>query len=298
MKQKLLSLFTVLILCFTFFTGCSDDSKGTTASGDNDKVTTTPTEAAAVPEANDTSSDADALPDSEVYVFLAASLANSMDEIKELYEASHPNVTLVYNSDSSGTLQTQIEEGAECDVFFSAAMKQISALDQGGYIEPDSIKNLLENIVVLIKPTGGETAVTGFENIFDAKNLALAGEDVPVGAYAREIFNSLGIWDKVEAMEINEGANVTAVLAAVSEASNEVGVVYATDANSVKNSVEIIAYAPDGSLQTPVLYPACLIKNPDADENQIMASKDFMEFLSSDEAMAVFEAYGFSAYTE
>ncbi|SFR58414.1 molybdate ABC transporter substrate-binding protein [Anaeromicropila populeti] len=234
----------------------------------------------------------------EIYVFIAASLGNAMEEIQTMYLEKEPDVMITYNADSSGTLQTQIEEGAECDLFFSAATKQMTALNEGGYVESNSIKNLLENKVVLIKPINGETSVTGFENITDASSIALAGEDVPVGAYAREIFENMGILEAVMKMEINEGANVTAVLAAVSEASNEVGVVYATDANSAKDSVEVLAEAPEGSLKTPVLYPVALIKNKEAGENQTEAAKNFLEYLSSEEALQVFEKYGFSIYTE
>lgn len=231
----------------------------------------------------------------DLYVFIAASLSNAMEEIKEDYETLHPEINIIYNADSSGTLQTQIQEGAQCDIFFSAATKQMDELAEEGYIVDGTVENLLENKVVLIKPAGGETSVTGFENITDAANLALAGEDVPVGQYAREIFQNLGIYDDVMAMEINEGANVTAVLAAVSEAANEVGVVYATDAQSVADSVEIIAEAPEGSLETPVLYPVGQVDDGQGDEAETAAAGEFLEYLSSDQAAAVFESWGFSS---
>lgn len=229
-------------------------------------------------------------------VFIAASLKNAMTEIQTNYKVLYPEVEIAFNSDSSGTLQKQIEEGATCDIFFSAAMKQMNTLDKGGYVLLDSTVKLLENKVVLIKQKGGETAVTGFDNITKAANLALAGEDVPVGAYAREIFTNLGVLDQVMAMEINAGANVTAVLSAVSEGSNEVGIVYATDANSIKDAVEIIAEAPESSLKEPVIYPVGLIKNEGASETEIAAAKAFIEYLKSEEALKVFEAYGFTSY--
>ena len=164
-----------------------------------------------------------------------------MEEIQKDFNEEYPDVEILYNADSSGTLQTQIEEGSRCDIFFSAADKQMDALVDEKLADKDSVVDLLENKVVLIKPKGGETKVTGFENITDAKNIALAGEDVPVGQYAREIFTNMGIMDKVNEMEINEGKNVTEVLAAVKEGSNEVGVVYATDAASVADEVDVIA---------------------------------------------------------
>lgn len=230
----------------------------------------------------------------EINVFIAASLANAMNEIAEDYKAEHPDVSIVYNADSSGTLQTQIEEGAECDIFFSAAEKQMNELDEGGYIQDGSITPLLMNKVVLIKPSGGETAVTGFENITDAKNIALAGEDVPVGSYAREIFENMGMTDSVMAMEINECANVTAVLTAVAEGANEIGIVYSTDAASMKDRVEIIAEAPADALSTPVIYPVGLVVNDKADDEQRAAAESFKDYLCGSEAQAVFAEYGFA----
>ena len=232
----------------------------------------------------------------EVYAFIAASLSNSMEEIQKDFNELYPNVTIYYSADSSGTLQTQIEEGARCDIFFSAAQKQMNALVDEGLADKDSVVDLLENKVVLIKPKDGETKVTGFENITDAANLALAGEDVPVGQYSREIFDNLGITDEVNKMEINEGKNVTEVLAAVSEGSNEVGIVYATDAASVADSVDIIAEAPAGSLETPVLYPVGLVEDQEASDDDKAAAAAFLEYLQSDEALEVFEKYGFAAY--
>ena len=151
----------------------------------------------------------------DLYVFIAASLANAMDEIQKDFNEEYPDVNILFNADSSGTLQTQIEEGSRCDIFFSAATKQMDALVDEELAKKDSVVDLLENKVVLIKPKDGETKVTGFENITDAKNIALAGEDVPVGQYSREIFKNLGIEDDVNKMEINEGKNVTDVLASV-----------------------------------------------------------------------------------
>lgn len=232
----------------------------------------------------------------EVYTFIAASLSNAMEEIQEDFNEIYPDVEILYNADSSGTLQTQIEEGARCDIFFSAADKQMNALIEEELAKKDTVEDILENKVVLIKPKDGETKVTGFENITDAANLALAGDSVPVGQYAREIFENLGMTDAINEMEINEGKNVTEVLAAVSEGSNEIGIVYATDAASVADSVEIIAEAPAGSLETPVLYPVGLIEDAEASEDDLAAAEAFLEYIKSEDAMAVFEKYGFAAY--
>ena len=232
----------------------------------------------------------------EVYTFIAASLSNAMDEIQKNFNETYPDVEILYNADSSGTLQTQIEEGARCDIFFSAADKQMDALVDEDLAIKDSVEDILENKVVLIKPKDGETKVTGFENITDAANIALAGDSVPVGQYAREIFDNLGITDDVNKMEINEGKNVSEVLAAVSEGSNEIGIVYATDAASVADKVDIIAEAPEGSLNTPVLYPVGLISDQEASSDDEMAAETFLSYIKSDDAMKVFEKYGFTAY--
>lgn len=237
-------------------------------------------------------------PGGELYVFIAASLANSMEEIQKHFNQKYPDVEIFYNADSSGTLQTQIEEGSRCDIFFSAATKQMDALVEEKLAKEDSVVDLLENKVVLIKLKDAETKVTGFENITEAENLALAGEDVPVGQYAREIFTNLGIMDQVEKMEINEGKNVTEVLAAITQGSNEVGVVYATDAASVADQVDIIAEAPAEALETPVLYPVGLTEDQEASSAEQEAAEVFLEYLQTEEAMKVFEEYGFSPYTE
>ena len=232
----------------------------------------------------------------DLYVFIAASLANAMDVIQKDFNEEYPDVNILFNADSSGTLQTQIEEGSRCDIFFSAATKQMDALVDEKLADKDSVVDLLDNKVVLIKPKGGKTKVTGLENITDAENMALAGEDVPVGQYSREIFKNLGIEDDVNKMEINEGKNVTEVLAAVSEGSNEVGIVYATDAASVADKVDIIAEAPEGSLKTSVLYPVGLTVDAEASDEEAAAADAFLAYLQTDDAMKVFEEYGFAAY--
>ena len=270
MKKRLLIYLTVItVIIATTLTGCES---GTEPKPDETKTV-------------------------EVTVFMAASLANTMEEIRDMYAKIDPNVTLIFNADSSGTLQTQIEEGAACDIFFSAAVKQMAALEAGGYVVDNTIVNLLENQIVLIKATGEETAVTGFETITNASSLAFGGEDTPIGAYAREILTNLGNIDDVLAMEINEGANVTAVLTAVSEKSNEVGIVYATDAASMPDKVDIIAAAPKGSFDKAI-YPVGQIVNPEATQAELDAAKAFLKYLSTDEALTVFKDYGFTTYIE
>lgn len=309
MKQRKVNALITLFLCTAMImAGCSKGSTGstTTAPAASSTATESTAEVSTSTEATSTEASAELSAESSVAdttaqlekadltIFIAASLSNAMEEVQKLYAEAQPNVTITFNADSSGTLQKQIEEGAACDMFFSAATKQMDALEKESLVDSSSVVDLLKNQVVLIKAKGATTKVTGFDNITDAANLALAGEDVPVGQYAREIFTSMGTSDKVMKMEINECANVTAVLTSVSEKSNEVGVVYATDAASMPDTVEVIAAAPDTALKTPVVYPVGLVANKEASEAQTAAAKDFLTFLQTGEALKVFEKYGFT----
>lgn len=192
--------------------------------------------------------------------------------------------------DSSGKLQTQIEEGLEADVFMSAAVKQMTALDDKGMIASDTITNLLENKIVLIVPSGSGSEMTRFEDIEKAESIALGDPaSVPAGQYAEEALTSLGIWDNIQE-RVSFGTNVTEVLNQVAAASADAGIVYATDAASMADQVTVIAEAPEGSLGKKVIYPVAVVKNTAHEE----AAKNFVEFLKTDEAIAVFEAYGFT----
>ena len=292
MKRKMMALLLSMTLGATMLAGCGS---GSSDSGDSSAKDTK--EDAAADETD--KEEADAADETEasgektdVYVFIAASLKNTMEEIKANYEAEHPNVNIIYNADSSGTLQTQIEEGAQCDIFFSAATKQMDALTEEGYVIDGSVTNLLENKIVLIKPTGEETAVTGFDNITEASSL------VPVGQYARKLFENIGNLDDVMAMEINEGANVTAVLTAVAEGSNEVGVVYATDAASMADKVEVIAEATADQVD-PAIYPIGLIEDKEASDAEVKAAEEFKKYVATDpSSMELLTEAGFKQYTE
>jgi molybdate transport system substrate-binding protein len=292
MKKKVLAAMLMVSMGVGMLAGCGD------AKSDNSDTQEVKEEKKADDGDETAVKEEEKSEPADVYVFIAASLKNTMEEIKTAYEKEHENINIIYNADSSGTLQKQIEEGAQCDVFFSAATKQMEALKEGGLVEEGSVKNLLENKIVLIKPKGGETKVTGFENITDASSLALAGEDVPVGQYARQLFTNLGNLDQVMAMEINEGANVTAVLTAVAEGSNEVGVVYKTDAAPMPEDVEIICEAAADQVE-PAAYPVGLVKDEQADDAETAAAKEFLKYLTTDASvMASFEKAGFTPYTE
>ena len=230
--------------------------------------------------------------DEEVTILLAAaaSLKNSIDnELIPLFEEQNPNIKVEATYDSSGKLQSQIEEGADVDVFMSAAMKQMNELDEQGMILEDSIVELLENKIVLIVPKGSNTSISSFEGILDAERIAVGDpESVPAGQYAQESFTNLNMWDQV-LEKASLGTNVTEVLNWVAEGSADAGVVYSTDAASNEN-VEVVAEAPEGSV-SKVIYPIGVIKASTNEE----AAKTFIEFLQSEEALNIFESYGFAA---
>lgn len=229
--------------------------------------------------------------ETEILVAAAASLKNAYEEeLIPMFEAQYPGVTVKGTYDSSGKLQTQIEEGLEADVFMSAAKKQMKALDEEGMIDSDSIVDLLENKIVLIVPTGSDKGIQSFEDIVKADSIALGDPaSVPAGQYSEEALTNLGLWDQIQD-KTSFGTNVTEVLNQVAAGSADAGIVYATDAASMADQVEVVAEAPEGSLKTKVIYPVAVVK----DSANAEVAVNFVEFLTSDEAMKVFEAYGFS----
>ena len=222
----------------------------------------------------------------------AASLEKSFTEhLIPMFEEANPGVTVKGTYDSSGKLQTQIEEGLEADVFMSAAKKQMTALDEEGMIASDTITDLLENKIVLIVPTGNEKKLEKFEDIENADSIALGDPaSVPAGQYAQEALTNLGIWDKIQD-KVSFGTNVTEVLNQVAAASADAGIVYATDAASMADQVEVVAEAPEGSLAKKVIYPVAVVKGTAHEE----VAKEFVAFLQTDKAITVFEEYGFSS---
>jgi len=220
-------------------------------------------------------------------VFAAASLTEALTEITDLFKASATAVTLSYNFDSSGKLQTQIENGAEADVFFSAGQKQMDAI-AAKYIDPATRKDLLVNEIVLIVPNGSKLGLKSFEDCLTdkVKLIALGNESVPVGQYSEEVFKFLNGWDKVKA-KASLGSNVKEVLAQVKSGSVECGVVYATDAATEK-AVTVVAKAPAGS-HKPAVYPVAVLKGT----KNAAEAKAYVDYLGSPKAKAVFEKIGF-----
>ena len=223
-------------------------------------------------------------------VFAAASLTESLNEIAALYKAKNPAVTLSFNYDSSGKLQTQIESGAEADLFISAAVKQMNTLADGGFVDTATRKDLLINKVVLIVPGNSGKGIVSYNDVSTDKVslVALGNSAVPCGQYAEEIFRSLGVWDAIQS-KISYGGNVKEILSQVESGSVDAGVVYSTDIATAKGDVKIAADAPVGS-HSPVVYPAAVLKGA----KDAQAAKAFLAYLSAPEAVAVFEKIGFT----
>lgn len=257
--------------------------------------------------ATDPTDEGEALEAAEIQVFIAASLDNAFQEIIQLYNETQPNITVRTNADSSGTLLTQIQEGYSCDLFFSAATAQMDTLEADGLAIDGTRVDLLQNEVVLITWKDSGTKVTGMENLQDASSIALAGGSVPVGKYTRVILQNLGVLDAglkaaditteqvseaLGGVEINECGNVSKVLSAVAEGSNEVGTVYYSDAYSRIDDIEILEHVST-ELSGDIIYPMCRVSNPEADAAVTAAADDFYAFLQTDEVMEIFEKYMF-----
>ena len=239
----------------------------------------------------------------EIIVFAAASMTETLNQVKDVYEKEN-NVTITYNFDSSGTLKTQIQEGADCDLFISASQKQMNQLDLSSdkeinkegldFVAGDTRLNLLENKVVLVVPEGNPKGIESFDDLAarlaeGSILMAMGNSDVPVGQYTQKILNFYGLDEEALAKSgvITYGSNVKEVTTQVSEGSVDCGIVYCTDAFSVGLTV-IDSASKDMCGQ--VIYPAAVLKtakNPDA-------AKAFLDYLTGSEAMAIFEAVGFS----
>ena len=304
--KKHITMMMAAVMAATVLAGCGASKEaattaapsetaaeaGTTAGTEAGTETGEETKAEADAKAEaDTKAEAASGQETEILVAAAASLKNAYEEeLIPMFQDKYPGVTVKGTYDSSGKLQTQIEEGLEADVFMSAATKQMTALDGEGMIASDTITNLLENKIVLIVPAGSGSGLARFEDIEKAESIALGDPaSVPAGQYAEEALTSLGIWDKIQD-KVSFGTNVTEVLNQVAAASADAGIVYATDAASMADQVQVVAEAPEGSLAKKVIYPVAVVKNTANEE----AAKTFVEFLKTDEAMKVFESYGFT----
>ncbi len=234
----------------------------------------------------------------ELDVFAAASLTETLSAIAEKYKTVAPNVTLRFNFDSSGTLKTQIQEGADCDLFLSAAPKQMNALADGGLIAADTRVDLLENKVALAVPEGNPKAVASYDALAEALKsgnilLAMGNADVPVGQYTQKIFEFYGLDETALAATgvLTYGSNVKEVTTQVKEAAVDCGVIYQTDAYSAGLTVVDTATA---EMCGQVVYPAAVLK-ASAHPDEAAA---FLAYLQSADAAAIFESVGFTSLTK
>ena len=240
----------------------------------------------------------------EIIIFAAASMTETLTQIKDLYEADHPEITITYNFDSSGTLKTQIQEGADCDLFISAGQKQMNQLDINAsadvntdgldFVLDGSRLNLLENKVVLAVPDGNPKGLESFDQLAEALKagdvfMAMGNSDVPVGQYTQKILSyyELSEEELANAGLITYGTNVKEVTTQVSEASVDCGVVYCTDAFSAGLTVADSATA---EMCGQVIYPASVLKT----SAHPAEAQAFLDYLLTEPAMSVFASVGFS----
>lgn len=254
--------------------------------------------------ANDADTQDDAAEPVELIVFAAASMTETLNEIAEMYKEVAPNVTLTFNFDSSGKLLTQISEGADCDLFISAAPTQMNAMDGSligdteknpnglDLIVTDSRVDLLENKVTLAVPEGNPKGIESFDQLAELLKsgdvlLAIGNSDVPVGQYTQKIFAYYGLDEAAMTDCLTYGNNVKEVTTQVSEAAADCGIIYATDAFSA--GLEVVDSAT-AEMCGQVIYPAAVLKGEKED-----AARAFLAYLETDAAMTVFERVGFSA---
>lgn len=287
MKKKNKAMAALLALAMTMtagLTGCGSTSTNTNA---------------------DTGSASDSSEKTELVVFAAASMTETLNQIKTDYEAQHKDITLTYNFDSSGTLKTQIQEGATCDVFISAAQKQMDQLDASkdetanpeklDFVNSDSRIDLLENKVALVVPDSNPKNIQSFDDLKSKLEsgdvlMAMGNSDVPVGQYTQKILQYFGLDEKAlaDAGEITYGSNVKEVTTQVSEGSADCGIVYYTDAYSA--GLKVVGEATE-EMCGKTIYPAAVMKNSQHQEE----AQEFLDYIHSDAASKVFEKVGFVA---
>ena len=307
MKKKF--LLGVALVAALAMTACGGAKKTESTAATTEKASEMVSEAASE-QASKVAEEA--VEKTEVQVFVAASLKNVMEDLGQQYEKEHPEVKLVFNADSSGKLLSQIQEGYACDIFFSAAQKQMNTLEEEGNLVEGTRKNVVNNqlCVVTLKDSG--TKVSGLETLKDAKSIALADGTVPVGKYTRQALVALKILPETEdvskistqegsealgGVEISEQSNVSKVLAAVVEGSSEVGTTYYSDTYGYEDKIQIlekVSYDLTGN----VIYPIAQIINEEASQEEQDAAKDFIAFVTSDGAKATFEKYYFDTKVE
>ena len=315
MKKKTVSILLMAAMALSLaacgFSNSTDFSSKSSSKAESTSASSASSEAESASSAKSTA-DGEVFDDTTVTVFAAKSLNSVMETLISEYNKTQPNVKLVGSYDSSGTLMEQIEQGAACDLFFSAAQKQMDQLEGDELVVDGTRANVVNNQVCVVTYKGSDTKVTGLEDIDKAESFALADGSVPVGKYTRQAMVNAGMLDKVDdvsaittqevsdalgGIEINECANVGAVTAAVSEGSNEVGTVYKSDTYGLEDKLEILQVV-GYDLTGDVIYPVAQIKNDEADDLESEAALDFLHFLTSDKAKEVYEKYLFDTDVE
>ena len=292
--KKWISLFTALCMAACLFTGCG-------AKQEAPAPATVPAAAPAETAAPQTEAPAQPV---ELIVFAAASMTETLTKLGDQYMAEHPEVTVVFNFDSSGTLKTQIQEGADCDIFISAGQKQMNQLDitanpevntEGlDFVLEGNRFNILENKVALAVPEGNPAGIESYDDLAaklkDGKVvLAMGNSDVPVGQYTQKIlaYYALSEEDLAAAGAVTYGSNVKEVTTQVSEATVDCGIIYQTDAFSAGLTVVDTAAA---EMCGQVIYPTAILKT----SQNVDAAQAFLDYLVSDAGDTVFEAVGFT----
>ena len=289
--KKWISLFTALCMAACLFTECG-------AKQEAPAPATVPAAAPAETAAPQTEAPAQPM---ELIVFAAASMTETLTKLGDQYMAEHPEVTVVFNFDSSGTLKTQIQEGADCDIFISAGQKQMNQLDitanpevntEGlDFVLEGTRFNILENKVALAVPEGNPAGIESYDDLAaklkDGKVvLAMGNSDVPVGQYTQKIL-ALSEEDLAAAGAVTYGSNVKEVTTQVSEATVDCGIIYQTDAFSAGLTVVDTAAA---EMCGQVIYPTAILKT----SQNVDAAQAFLDYLVSDAGDTVFEAVGFT----
>ena len=313
MKKRVLAvvLASVMVLGMAGCGSRSDHKQEDAQTGDDiqTEADAEPEDAAQETTEGDSSEDTTA---TNVTIFAAKSLNGVVDELIAMYQEEQPNVEIIASYDSSGTLMEQIAQGAACDLFFSAAQKQMDQLESDELLLDGTRANVVNNQVCVVTYKGSGTKVTGLKDIARAESLALADGSVPVGKYTRQAMVNAGmldaaadvsaittqeVSDALGGIDINECANVGAVTVAVAEGSNEVGTVYKSDTYGLDDRLDILQVV-SYDLTGDVIYPVAQTKNDEADAQEREAALDFLHFLTSDTAKAVYEKYYFDTDVE
>ena len=315
MKKKTAAVFCAAIMAVAM-TGCGGQkSIELIPANKNSASSVTETSAAFSVESSGSETTAVTEPTgdkTQIQVFIAASLNTVMTDLAAKYNENHPDVEIVYNADSSGKLMEQIENGFACDIFFSAATKQMDQLETDGLLVDGSRKNVVNNQVVVVTRKDSGTAVTGLADIGKASSIAMADGSVPVGKYTRQAMVNLGLLEQTDdvssittkevsdalgGVEISEQGNVSQVLTAVAEGNCEVGTTYYSDTYGYEDQLDIlekVSYDLTGN----VIYPIALVKNAEATEAETAAAEEFLTYVTSDETKAVFDSYYFDTDVE